>query len=250
MDQTDWSIVQRMNIHSDALIINQADRFSCERKQMDGHEIIMMSFAERGVGLSRNTAMMRSNAEIIEFADDDMIFESSHEADVLSEFDRHPEADAILFSLESLNSERPLLRIDSFSKVSRREALKYGCARLAVRREKMLYNNLSFSLLFGGGCRYGSGEDTILLQRMLDAGLKIYKSPVKVADVRQDGSSWFDGYTEQYYKNKGALFAAALPRTCRLYAALSAIKTKDRGNVYRWYNEGIREFRNRSKGTK
>ena len=245
MNQPDFSIVRRMNIHSDALIINQTDCFGYRTEQIDGHKIQIFSFAEKGVGLSRNTAMMRSDAEIIEFADDDMIFMDDHEQLVTNEFAAHPEADAILFSLTSLNEKRPLLEISSFRRVSKREALKYGCARLAVRREKMLYNNLSFSLLFGGGCIYGSGEDTILLQRMIDAGLKIYKSPVKVANVRQEESSWFTGLNEKYYRDKGAMFAAALPVLCRPYAVATAMKASNKMQTLKNLFAGIRDFKQR-----
>lgn len=248
MNQVDLSIIDKMNIHSDTLIINQTDHYEYNHTTLNQYDIQMLSFAERGVGLSRNSALMRSDAEIIEFADDDMIFKDNHQELVLNEFAKHPEADAILFSLESLNDKRPLLKISKYARLSRREALKYGCARLAVRKDKMLYNNLSFSLLFGGGCIYGSGEDTILLQRMLDVGLKIYKSPIKVADVQQANSSWFNGYTEKYYVDKGALFAAALPTLCWPYACITALKTERKATTFRYLCLGIKEFKKRSKG--
>ena len=249
MNQSDFRIVERMNIHSDALIINQTDHFGYDVKHINGYEIQMLSFAERGVGLSRNSAMMRSDAEIIEFADDDMVFENNHRELVVAEFDKHPKADAILFSIHSMNPQRPLLDISKFCRVGRRKALKYGCARLAVRRERVIYNNLSFSLLFGGGCKYGSGEDTVFLQDMLKEGLKIYQSPVLVAQVRQEDSSWFKGYTEKYFFDKGALFAAALPKLCKPYALMTALKSgrkADRRIAYRKMKEGIRDFRKRS----
>ena len=247
MNQVDFGIVSKMNIHSDALIINQADYYGYDEQEINGHEIKMLSFAERGVGLSRNSALMRSDAEIIEFADDDMVFQSNHKELVLREFMLHPEADAILFSLKSLNKNRPLLKISHFARVTKRQALRYGCARLAVRREKLIYNNLSFSLLFGGGCIYGSGEDTVFLQRMIDAGLKIYMTPVKVADVHQEGSSWFSGYTEKYYRDKGALFAAALPGLCWPYGLITAMKAKNKLSSFRYICEGIKEFKQRSR---
>lgn len=247
MNQVDFSIIDTMNIHSDVMIINQTDHFEYRHTMLNQYEIQMLSFAERGVGLSRNSALMRSDAEIIEFADDDMIFVDNHRELVLNEFDKHPEADAILFSLDSLNKSRPLLKIPKYTRLSKREALKYGCARLAVRRDKLLYNNLSFSLLFGGGCKYGSGEDTILLQRMINTGLKIYKSPIKVADVQQTNSSWFNGYTEKYYFDKGALFAAALPVLCWPYACITAMKTKQKIQTFQYLLSGIKEFKKRSK---
>ena len=247
MNQTDHSLCERMNLHADAIIVNQCDQFGAEEWTHDGYAVRMLSFGERGVGLSRNSAVMRADADIVEFADDDMVFTDTCREDVLREFERHPEADAILFSVESLNPDRPLRKIQRFERISSWKALKYGCARLAVRREKLIYNNLSFSLLFGGGAKYGSGEDSLFLQDCFRAGLKIYRSPVKVADVRQDGSSWFTGYTDKYYFDKGALFAALLPWGCRAYALLTALKFKkplqETLVILRQMNRGIDEYK-------
>ncbi|MGN0243018.1 MAG: glycosyltransferase family A protein [Lachnospiraceae bacterium] len=247
MNRCNSSLYEAMNIHSDAIMVNQTDKYEVSLLTKGNNKLEIYSFAERGVGLSRNTALMRASADIVEFADDDMIFTDTHQADVLREFEEHPEADAILFSLESLNPKRPLLKIKHFGKVSKMEALKYGCARLAVRREKIIYNNITFSLLFGGGATYGSGEDTLFLQDCIRAGMKVYKSPIKVADVKQDSSSWFDGYTSKYYLDKGALFAAALPKLCYVYAFITAMKShsSDFGkfSIFKMYVNGIRNFK-------
>ena len=249
MHQTDDSLIKEMNIHSDAIIVNQCERYDVQSFQNGDYKIEQYSFAERGVGLSRNTAFMRSTADIIEFADDDMIFTDTHREDVLKAFQEHPEADGILFAVESLNPDRPLLGIKKFRRVSKIRALKYGCARVAVRREKVFYNNISFTLLFGGGARYGSGEDTLFLQDCIKAGLKIYESPIKVADVKQDGSTWFTGYNPKYYHDKGASFAAILPKLCYIYAIFTAMRSKSkeygRLSILRMYLGGISEFKHK-----
>lgn len=249
MHQKDRSIVERMNLNSDAVIVNQSDNNMLDSFQYNDHTIRMYSFDERGVGLSRNSALMRSTADIVEFADDDMIFSDTYQEDVLREFAAHPEADAILFSVESLNQERPLKKITRFERISRWQALKYGCARLAVRREKLIYNNITFSLLFGGGARYGSGEDSLFLQDCFRAGLRIYRSPVKVADIKQDTSTWFQGYTDKYYKDKGALFAVLFPCLCRGYALMTALKYRKSPSetirMMRLFEQGISEYINK-----
>lgn len=252
MKREDGDICKEMNINSDAIIINQSDFCGLSILKKNDNTLKVYSFPELGVGLSRNSALMRSDADIVEFADDDMVFTDTYKYDVLNEFIKHPEADVILFSLESMNSERPLIKIDKFARVRRIEALKYGCARVAARREKLLYKNINFSLLFGGGAVYSSGEDTLFLQDCIKAGLKVYKSPVKVADVKQETSTWFDGFNDKYYRDKGALFAAVFPKMCRVYAFLTALKaTKNNGNfkkIYKLFLEGICNFKNCRKG--
>lgn len=40
-----------------------------------GNEVIMYTWNERGVGLNRNNLIMRADAEIVLFADDDVIYD-------------------------------------------------------------------------------------------------------------------------------------------------------------------------------
>lgn len=60
MHQTDHSLLEKMNIQSDAIVINQCGHDCIERFTFPGHDILWMSMNERGVGLSRNNALMRA----------------------------------------------------------------------------------------------------------------------------------------------------------------------------------------------
>lgn len=60
MHQTDRRLLERMNIRSDAIVINQCDHNCIENFTFRGHNILWMSMNERGVGLSRNNALMRA----------------------------------------------------------------------------------------------------------------------------------------------------------------------------------------------
>lgn len=67
MHQTDHSLLEKMNIQSDAIVVNQCSRNEVEWFMYNGHQILWMSLNERGIGLSRNTALMRATADIILF---------------------------------------------------------------------------------------------------------------------------------------------------------------------------------------
>ena len=112
---------------------------------------------------------------------------------------------------------------------------------------------MSFSLLSGGGAKYSAGEDTTFIQDCLKAGLRVYKSPKLIADVKQDGSSWFNGYTAKYYKDKGALFYKNFPLLSRVGIIRNSIKHKKDGafsirELYSLYREGLMEYKKYSKG--
>ena len=74
MHQTDHSLLDKMNIQTDAIVVNQCDRNENEVFDHKGHQIQWLSFNERGVGLSRNTALARGTADILLFADDDVVY--------------------------------------------------------------------------------------------------------------------------------------------------------------------------------
>ena len=71
--QTDRSLPQKMNIQTDAIVANQCDENSVEQFEWNGHNVKYLNFVERGVGLNRNNALMRADADICLFADDDKI---------------------------------------------------------------------------------------------------------------------------------------------------------------------------------
>ena len=86
MHQTDHSLPEKMNIQTDAIIGNQCDRNEVEDFEWNGHKIKYLSFAERGVGLNRNNALMRASADVCLFADDDMVFVADYEKIITTSF--------------------------------------------------------------------------------------------------------------------------------------------------------------------
>lgn len=63
----------------------------------------------------------------------------------------------------------------------------------------------------------GSGEDSLFLRDAFKAGLKIRTSTKLIAKVYNDDSTWFTGYDEKFFIDKGKLAKALFPRTYRLY---------------------------------
>mgnify|MGYP001352875128 CR=1 FL=1 len=62
-------------------------------------------------------------------------------------------------------------------------------------------------MLFGGGAKYSSGEDSLFLAECIRKGLKVYANPRVIGYVKQEESSWFQGYTDKYFIDKGVLYA-------------------------------------------
>lgn len=210
MNQTDDSLIEQMNLQSDAIIVNQTDHHDYRKINRGDQTIHFYSFAERGVGLSRNTALMRATADYAVLADDDMIYADNYPQLVEQAFSEHPEADVIIFNLKEEVPTRFIIK-QSF-RVTKRNYMRFGAARVAFRPASVHKKGISFHLQFGGGTAHSNGEDTIFLHDCLEKGLKMVAVPVTIAELTEEReSTWFQGFTEKYYRDRGALFKMLSP---------------------------------------
>lgn len=100
LDCNPESLIDKMNIQTDAIVANQCDENRIYDFNANEHCIKVLNFNERGVGLNRNNALMRATAEYCLIADDDMVYLDGYEEIVLRAFKENPNADVIIFNLE------------------------------------------------------------------------------------------------------------------------------------------------------
>lgn len=223
VDQHDHSLPQRMNLQTDALIGNQADFEGEERIICNGKCVTFLTDTQRGVGRNRNKILQRASAQICVFADDDMRFVDGYPQIVENAFLECPGADILVFNLIERNPRRYVNR--KITPVGYTNYARYGAARIAVRTESVIRSGIRFSLLFGGGARYGSGEDTIFLRECLGAGLKIMAVPYAIAEIDQTAhSTWFQGYNEKFFADKGALYSCLYGAAAQVFCARFLIR--------------------------
>lgn len=226
MHQKDDSILNRMRVQSDAIVINQCEPFAWREYTRDSCRVRFLSCEERGVGLSRNTALMRAQGDICLFADDDLIYCDGYEEKIIGAFKDFPDADVLVFNIQSIDNKKSRYRIQKPMRIRWFNFARYGAARIAIRRTSILQHHLSFSLLFGGGAQYSCGEDTLFLHDCLKAGLRIYAVPITLADVDDSTSSWFRGHDEKYLMDRGALYRAMYRRMAFLHSFIYLLRHK------------------------
>ena len=213
-----------INLDSDCIVINQFGSIPTGDYKYKNYTVKIFSFPEKGVGLSRNTALMRTTAEIAIFADNDVVFSDNYRNIILDNFKSNPTADVILFNVPSLNPPRPTALIKRASRLNKFNCLKYGAVNIAIKTECIKKKNIYFSLLFGGGAPYSSGEDSLFLLTCLKQKLKVFASPEIIGYVKQEESSWFSGYNKKYLFDKGVFWAAALGKKGYLYCLQDVIR--------------------------
>jgi len=225
MNQTDHCLLNKMNIQSDAIVGNQCDRNSVDEFIFNGHSIKYLNFAERGVGLNRNNALMRASADICLFADDDMRYFDGYEDIVIKAFVDNPKADVIIFNLKEKKPTRYINR--NIRRVNCLNFLRYGAARIAIKTNSVRLEGIFFNQCFGGGTEHSAGEDNLFLSSCLKKGLKVYTSPCFIAELLEDReSSWFKGYNEKYFFDLGVLFRLISGRFWPLLCVISAVKRR------------------------
>ena len=255
MKQNSHNLLERMKINSDALIGNQTDIDKKETFFYNGNKIEWYSWNERGVGLNRNNLLMRSRADIVLFADDDVSYVDDYTQKIIKEFEDHPESDVIIFNVPSTckDTRQKDYIAKKWKKLNLINCFRHGTFRIAVRREEILKKNIFFTLLFGGGAKYSAGEDSLFIADCIRKKLKVYESPLIIGNVSHEESTWFKGYSKKYFKDKGAFYACFSKFIPHLWCLQFAIRRRKLFinemsfmNACKFMFEGVKEFKTRS----
>ena len=247
MHQNNFSKIQQMNIHSDVFFANQADRTAFEELEFGEHKARMITTDTRGVGFNRNMTLMYAQGEICLFADDDVTYDDDMEERVLAEFDAHPDADIMIFHLDT-DSERKQVKYPKTKKCGPIRRMPWGGCRIACRLKAIRQANLWFTTLFGGGCIFPSGEDSMWLLEAKRKGLTFYVSKETIGKVSFEESTWFTGFDEKMYYGKGAFYQAVHPYAFDLWAAYFLIRTCGYGGLsvaqkIKWLRRGKKGYK-------
>lgn len=214
MNQKNCSLLDRMNIQSDAVVVNQCEKDAVEKFLYKGHSITWISMNQRGVGLSRNICLFNASADIILWADDDMRYRDGYQTEIIKAFEHNNNADIFCFNVDLINSTKNIggYRYNTSEKrLHFYNAMRYGACVIAARRKAILRERISYSLLFGGGAEFSSGEDSLFIKDCLDAKLHMYSSPYVLGEVEDSSSSWYKGLNDKLFEDRGMLLSNAFP---------------------------------------
>lgn len=241
------TIVEKMQLDSDAVIINQCEATDFSEMTYRGHKVRFYSFPERGIGRSRNAAIERADGDICLFSDEDIVYEPGYGEMIEEEFKRQPQADMILFNI-AVEEERRTYFNTERKRVHWYNCGRYGAVSFAVRRKCLEESGIRFSLLFGGGATYSNGEDSLFLKEFMSKGYKVCTAPVLIGREEANQSSWFEGYHEKFFHDRGVLYhflygGMAFPLSCRFLLAhkgtlCTQVSVKQ---ALRWMKQGIQE---------
>lgn len=250
-------LAEKMKIETDAVIVNQCDEYDYREWHTESGRIQSFSMAERGVGLSRNTALLHANADICLFSDEDIVLDKGYRDILQKAYRQNPDADMILFNVRVVPERRTYWN-EQVKRIRWYNYGRYPAYSISGKLEALRRANVHFSLLFGGGAKYSNGEDSLFLRDCLRAGMKIYAVPDCIGEEipRESGvSTWFDGFTGKFFKDRGVLYYYLYGKLAKIFSLRFLIKNKagmcgeiPMRKAYRLMAEGIRSQKNGGKG--
>lgn len=250
MNQNDMGIVEKSNIRSNCIIVNQCDKDDRIIEERNFGKVEMISTKERGLSRSRNMALINSSADVCVLCDDDIVYVDGYNKTIEKAFCELPDADIIVFNVRSINTDvRAQEKL--FDRIRRVPKYKmYSSVHIAFRRESIMKANLKFDTRFGAGSgMYSMAEDSLFFLKSHKAGLKAYTYPAVIADLYSDKSTWFRGYNEKYFFDIGAFLQAAFPMLksvlCFYYPIrLRAVTKMSVFACLKWIWNGIDSYKN------
>lgn len=206
MHQEDTSIIERSNVQSDVVIVNQCDRevieeFDFTNKKGKKCHAKFISTKERGLSKSRNMAIRNAWGDVCLLSDDDEWFADDVEDKILSAFQENPDVGLIAFALDrkDINKTYPTEK----GMLKFKQILKTASLQVAFSREKLLKHHILFDEKMGSGTGNGGGEENMFIFSFKRKGLKMLYYPDVIATVNPGESQWFHGYNEKFFINFG-----------------------------------------------
>ena len=223
MHQRDDTLVRKSRITGDVLVVNQCGHNGLQEFETPQGRAKMIFTTDRGLTKSRNMAIDASRADVCLLCDDDEVFVPGYEKTILSAYEELPQADVIIFKMVNW----PAAFEDKAMELKFPKTMKVCSWQISFRRQRLLEKGVRFDELLGAGSGNGAEEELKFLLDCQRAGLKIWYVPREIATVAQAQSTWFEGFTEKFFEDRGATTRYILGAgVASVYAVYYALKKK------------------------
>lgn len=220
MHQQDDTLVRMSGLTGDVVVINQCDEEGYFEYPTEMGKVRFFSTRQRGLTRSRNMGLEKSQADICMLCDDDEMFVPDYVQRIVGAYDLIPDADVVIFKMVN----RPASFPERVQRLRFPMTMKVSSWQISFRRQALLDTGVRFDTHLGAGTGNGGEEELKFLLDCQRAGLKIYYVPVEIASVAQAESTWFHGFTENFFENRGATTRYILGAwTASLYAVYYAV---------------------------
>jgi glycosyltransferase involved in cell wall biosynthesis len=185
----------------------------------------LVELKSRGVAKSRNAALKYASGKYLIFGDDDITFDESGIAELVSYFESHPECSILLAQTSDESGELRKTYPKRTQKLSRLNSAKAATYEMMVRLDSIRGAGISFDEYFGAGADNYLGDEYIFIADALKKGLKGHFLPVRVAIHPKDSSGSLWG-TPKDLSARAAVFGRVFGARAPLFRALFLLKSR------------------------
>lgn len=206
MHQKDHGIIERSNVQSDVVVVNQCDQDGIEEfdfinKKGRTCHCKFICTTERGLSKSRNLALRSAWGDVCLICDDDEILEDDSEDKIVNAYHENPNAALIAFAL--IRKDYGKIYPKDKRPLRFKQILKTSSHQITFSRELILKHGITFDEKMGSGTGNGGGEENMFMFTVKKKGLDMLYYPDIIATVSPSESQWFKGYNERYFENLG-----------------------------------------------
>ena len=206
MHQKDATIIEKSNIQTDVVVINQCDENSVSTfsfKNLKGRVCTakIIKTTERGLSNSRNMAVKYSEgADICLLCDDDEYLVDNYEDIILDAYESVGNDVAMIsFAYEREDKTMPTKE----HRLNIYHICRTSSVEITSRRKIIVDNGIEFDRQLGSGTPNGPGEEIKFLMDIRKKGYKMVYIPSYIGKLLSYDSQWFKGFTKQYFRNNG-----------------------------------------------
>jgi len=207
MHQKNRSIVEKTNIQTDCIVVNQCDTDNVEDYDIKNKKGVLchikfISTTERGLSKSRNLALNNCNADICLVCDDDEVLEDDYEFFIKKAYEELPKVSVIALRIKRKDSY-PQTFPDGITKLGLRTIFKTSSQQITFKREVVNRYSIRFDEKMGSGTGNGGGEETKFLLDLKRRGENIFYYPALISTIYPGVSQWYHGCDEKFLCDKG-----------------------------------------------
>ena len=199
-------LLKKMNINSDAIIVDQTDYDGEEIIDYNGYKINIYHTQERGLSKSRNYALKKSSAKYIIFADDDFEYSEQYSENIIKKYKEYPDADIIIFG--AIRNDDFVYKVFPNGRLKSKYKYNINSIRITANRDNLIKSKVLFDENFGTGSKISCGEDTIFINDCFKAKLKFYSDDFIICKGIKDDreSTWWHGYDVKFFNDRGLVY--------------------------------------------
>lgn len=183
----------------------KSDNIDAPRELAERDDVIICRTDTRGAAINRNNAIDRCTADIILFADDDIIYTDQSMPTVIRTFEQNPDLDLACFkAIHPANPKFP----DNECKLHVKLPKGYWVAsfQMAMRRESL--GNLRCHPAFGAGAPYFEGaDDSLFLLAAIRRGLECRYFPTTICEHPQLSTGTLANQSSKSLRAQGCYIA-------------------------------------------